>query len=541
MLKPDSRRVAIDPPPAAEARRSGRGHRTLFGRIAWMTALGCGLLLLATGPGWGQSARGSARRLHSLAKYTEQHAELQKKFAKSLEEVAEFCDEHELESAARQVRALAVPMESDTVRVIPLPRQVQPPLAGNVTGDERTWRSQLEHHRQDYAKDLYFMSRRALKDGHVAYAYDLVREAGLHDSDHVPVRKILGFVRNGNEWVSEFEDRKLKDKKVWHDRFGWIPKDHVAQYLQGQRYCNKKWMTAAKEAEIRRDWFNAWEVETEHYRIKTNHSLERGVELAKKLEDFHGLFFQTFVGFFNTPDQAQQLFEGKDLRAGRKRPAQHRIYYLRNRDEYIAHVKRETDQAVEITKGIFFPKSGVAFFYFDEDDDDDTTVYHEATHQLLSGGRPQTVSVGERSDFWIIEGIACYMESFRRDDDRVSIGVLPQPRIEAACVNYLQDRYYVPLRDLTAMGMAAFQTDKEIRRNYSQSAALTHFFMHYDGGRYREALIEHLTQIYSPKTPLRRSPDSLAELTGVEFEELDLQFQKYLQTISTPARAQVAE
>jgi len=79
--------------------------------------------------------------------------------------------------------------------------------------------------------------------------------------------------------------------------------------------------------------------------------------------------------------------------------------------------------------------------------------------------------------------------------------------------------------------MAAFQTAKEIRKNYSQGAALTHFFMHYDEGRYREALIEHLSQIYSPIKAVREHPESLADLTGVEDEILDGQYAEYIRQL----------
>jgi hypothetical protein len=290
-------------------------------------------------------------------------------------------------------------------------------------------------------------------------------------------------------------------------------------------------MTAAQEAALRRDFLNAWEIRTEHYRVKTNHSLERGVDLAKKLEDFHGLFFQMMGGFFNSTTEVQQLFAGSSGKRAVSKPNE--VHFYSSRDEYLAVLKKETKQPIEITRGIYFPRSGIAYFFYDPESDDDSTLYHEATHQLLSGSRPATGDIGMKSDFWIIEGIACYMESFQREGDRFSVGNPSHQRLQAARIHFVDESYYVPLRYFTRMGMVAFQSVKEpeIKKNYSQGAALAHFFMHYDGGRYREALIEQLSQIYSPTRSVSENPESLEELTGVEDEVLDRQYGEYVRRL----------
>src|SRR3972149_3983335 len=98
-----------------------------------------------------------------------------------------------------------------------------------------------------------------------------------------------------------------REKYVWHDKFGWLLASQVKEYEAGKRYY-RRWMSAEQEAEIRRDFKQAWEVRTEHYLVKTNHSLERGVEIAKLLETYHDFFIQTFAAFFTTPEQMQKLF-----------------------------------------------------------------------------------------------------------------------------------------------------------------------------------------------------------------------------------------
>ena len=499
-----------------------------FGRCLLLLVIAGSIGTFCQHRGFAQARTGGAKRSRDLASFRKQLDERRQKFASALEELARNCDEKDLPEAARRIRRLAVPLNPSEVQLRPLPREVQPPLPADLPADERYWQTQLKSHQQTFAKDLYALARQAVNAGHVSFAIDLIRETVIHDSDHLQARKILGFVRRGDEWLTVFENEMARSKKVWTDDFGWIPREHVDRYQRGERPYRGAWISAAKEAELRRSFDKAWEIRTEHYLVRTNHSQERGVDLAKKLEDFHGLFFQIMAGFFSTATDVEQLFAGGKARPTVSKP--NVVNFYRTRDEYLDALKNETKQPIEITRGIYFPRTGIAYFFYDPESDDDSTLYHEATHQLLSGSRPMTGEIGIKSDFWIIEGIACYMESFRREGDGFSVGNARHQRLQAARIHFVDESYYVPLRDLTRMGMLAFQSIKkpEIAKNYSEGAALTHFFMHYDGGRYREALIEHLSQVYSPTKSVREKPDSLEELTGVEFSELDRQYGEYI-------------
>lgn len=498
--------------------------------------------LLATAGGLLAQPRASTgRQTRDISQFSRRHLDRRAKFVAALGELATDCEARGLSAAAEQIRELAEPVDTAELRFAPLPRHVQEPIVQDLPPDERHWRTQLRHERQEYAKDLYLLSRQTLSGGHVGLAYDLVREVAMNDPDHAVARRILGFVRNGDEWLSAFESQMLRERKVWHNEFGWILKEHVERYERGERFYDRRWMSAAKESELRQDFSRAWEIRTEHYLIRTNHSRERGVELARKLEDFHGLFFQVMAGFFNTPDQVQKLIQGASAIPQPGKP--NVVHYYRSREEYLAALRLLTSQSIEITRGMYFPRNGISFFFFDpQAEEDDSTLYHEATHQLLSGGRPQTGEIGMGSNFWIIEGIACYMESFRRDGMRFSVGDPGHIRLQAARAHYLEEGYYVPLREFARMGMYAFQNvpPPKIGMNYSQGAGLTHFLMHYDDGRYREALIEHLSQVYSPNRAVRDLPESLEELTGVEAEVLDGQYREYLRKLLPSRRRETA-
>jgi hypothetical protein len=472
-----------------------------------------------------QSARGNG----GLDVIQERHDKHVDEFVAKLEKLSRFCDDKNLTEAAKTVRSRMASPVMDLRNLKSLPTEVQPDIPNNLPADERYWQTQLRFLEKEYAQDLYVLSRRALNDGYPSYAFGLIREAASHDPDHPNVRKVLGFVRQGNEWVTQFAASQLKKGNVWHEKFGWLPKSQLDRYAKGERYFKSRlaaedkgrWVTEEKERELRRDFSEAWEVRTDHYLIKTNVSLERGVELGRALEDFHEFFYETFAGFFSTREQMQKLFDGT-AKSVTNNPKPYVVHYYRTRDEYIERLQKEFPN-IEKTNGVYLTSGRIAHFYNDPENNNEATLFHEGTHQLFFESQPNR-PIGERSNFWIIEGIACYMESFQRTNGKFSLGDPNYIRFAGARANLLVGKYYVPLREFSAMGLNRFQQSAELARNYTQSAGLARFFMEYDNGRYREAVVKQLTQLYSANPRERDHAMSLEELTGVEFEKLDEQY-----------------
>ena len=67
---------------------------------------------------------------------------------------------------------------------------------------------------------------------------------------------------------------------------------------------------------------------------------------------------------------------------------------------------------IDISIGVYMDDMRTAYFYADKESDD-RTLYHEATHQLFHESRPVSPKAGQLANFWIIEGIAMYMESLQ--------------------------------------------------------------------------------------------------------------------------------
>ena len=467
---------------------------------------------------------------HSLRLLNEQYEARHAEFAAELEDVAQLAAVEHPPGTVAALRELALPFRDQPQDVDRLPEDVQAELPADLSVSERHWRSQLLRVRRAYAQDLYLLSRKALKAKHVSLAFQLIREVAFHDPDHRLARKLLGYVRHEDRWVTPHTQLMLRRGNVMHERFGWLPASHVEKYESGQRNFRGRWMSAEDEATRRHDFRNAWEIETDHFRILTNHSLERGVQVGVLLEKFHRFFRREFAAVFDTPQQMQKLFEGGAVSQKSRRP--HLVHYYQSRAEFVARLS-DKQPGIEMSNGLYLPQERTTHAFFSADPAaNEETLLHEVTHQLLSESQLRVPDVGREANFWLIEGIACYLESFEIDErGRVRVGDPRHIRIQNARDRLLAMNFFVPLRKFTELGMWAYQhppNGDTLSGYYSQGSGLTHFFLHYEDGIYRDALIAHLAQIYSPIARIRAQPNSLSELTGVSIDELDRQYRSYL-------------
>jgi hypothetical protein len=273
------------------------------------------------------------------------------------------------------------------------------------------------------------------------------------------------------------------------------------------------------------------------------------------LEEFHAFFTRTFASFFETPQELEKRFADASTRR-RRAKAPLEVHYYATRDEYNRRLVKRIP-LIAITNGLYYEADQTCFFYHDPNVVNDHTLFHEATHQIMDvhthkqralaarakarkdRTRVTPWVIAERNNFWIIEGFACYIESFRQKNGRATLGnpnykrfVLAQRRVAALSdpiPNVVQkDGYYVPLQKFARMGMAEFQNDPNIQKNYTQASGMAHFLMHYNDGVYRDPLIEFLSQLYRPNIKNLNSTPSIAKLIGISYEELDEQYRRYM-------------
>jgi hypothetical protein len=354
-------------------------------------------------------------------------------------------------------------------------------------------------------------------------AFGLALNAVQANPDYEPVRRLLGYQKIDDQWHTLYEARKLRAGFVWSDKFGWLPKANLPRYEKGERYCDGRWITAEEDAQRHSDIRSGWNIETEHYKIRTNHSIEAAVALGMKLERLHRLWQRLFIRYYASEADVVSLFEGR-LKSVLNLTRRHSVYLYRDRDDYNRSL-RPLRSNIEISTGFYYDNPGRAYFFVGKDCDD-RIIHHEATHQLFHESRPVAPDVGRRFNFWIGEGIAMFMESLHREDGYDVLGGFDDERLHAAQYRLLVSKFFVPFEEFVDFSMDSLQADPRIRTLYSQAAGMAHFLIYYDHGRYREALVNYLTTVYSG----RDDHDTLARLTGQDYSELDKQYREFLES-----------
>lgn len=205
--------------------------------------------------------------------------------------------------------------------------------------------------------------------------------------------------------------------------------------------------------------------------------------MGVKLERLVRLWQQLFIRYYASEADVVAMFEGRSKPASTVR--RHDVVYFRDRNDYNDSLRSALPK-IEMSIGVYVEQTRRAYFFASEPADD-RTLFHEATHQLFHESRPVVRDVGRQANFWIVEGIAMYMESLRQKDGFYVLGGFDDDRMLAARYRLLKDNFYVPLKEFTGYGMDRLQSDPQIATLYSQAAGLANFLVHDNGGRYRDA------------------------------------------------------
>lgn len=459
-------------------------------------------------------------------------------FAAQCEALAKIGEQQQLIEAAKRVREWSAAKHPDWLYVAKLPKTVEPPVPADATPAAAGFETKFRELRSAQAEVLWKLAKSAADAKAASLANLLLLESLRQAPDHVERRALVGQSRYQNQWVSAWEQKEINAGHVWDDRFGWLRSSHLESYEAGKRSVQvkspsgrllpAKWVTAEEEATLRSTIANGWEIETEHYRVRTNHSQREGVRLAVELEALYFVWQQVYLRFWMSSEDQQKLLAKPRRAASSER---HEVVYFRSRDEYVSTLRGAATGDISISTGIYFSEQGKAYF-FAGSEHDHITLLHEATHQLFSESNPRIKALGRRSgfwenrpaNFWIIEGIACYMETLREERGYYVLGGAATDRFQAARYRALELDWYLPFAKLTSYGMLDLLRDKEIAAIYSQATGVSTFLMHAEQGRYRDSTIDYLLDIYQGHD----RPNSLEKLTGRSFAELDAAYLEYL-------------
>lgn len=349
----------------------------------------------------------------------------------------------------------------------------------------RQWHKKFRELRDEYAAGLFALAAQEANAGNAGEAYRLLYEVLWHAPDHKRARHVLALPTT----ALANRIRPVAGTRN-HPTFGW----------RRRRY---------------------WRVESQHYRITTNHSTEKGLELAKQLEAVHCLWRQLFFRYWSDGEALRDRFNEGNSPLGKRRKLE--VVLFRDQEEYVSQLQKYEPQ-IAMSLGYYMKSEQTAFFYVG-DSSVEATWYHEATHQLFQELGDAVADVGELSNFWIVEGVAVYMESLVPHEGYWSVGGIDADRLQYARFRALTGEFFLPLTELVTLGREDLQRHKRIRPIYTQSAGMVHFLMHAGQGEFRQPLIDFITLLYLG----RARPASLAALCEETLENLDAGYLRYLQ------------
>lgn len=479
------------------------------------------------------SKRDAASSGHS--KTTEQNADsILRDYSRELENLAASCDERGMEDEAAYARSLIYPTGQDRFIVPFLPsKALDEPRDDNEP--RRLWRERLNSLRTQYANKAFSRVEHFRQNEQGCDIIGCAYETLWINPDHAEARKILGYSLKDGVWRSQWELTQLAKGLVDSPEFGWIPKSQLERYRAGERFYRQKWITAKEEEENIVTSGSGWLVETEHFSILSRVSLERGVEVGRFLERHYQTLIRLFYRLVATDAQIVARLYSDMTGIQTKRL---RVMLFRNRQEYLRETK--DDQTV----GVYVPSLKCLLTYEPNESARDSlfsTLAHEATHQffgelsiaaLLNKSRD---SIGESANFWVVEGVAVFFETFRINDEQTYAtigGYRDVGRIQRALDSVLVEKTYVPLEKYVRMTRDEFQKSPDVHLLYNQAAGLAFFFLQYQNGKYRNAFLAYLHRVYSGTD----APNTLEETTGKTFAELDAEYASFMRGLWRDAK-----
>lgn len=215
-------------------------------------------------------------------------------------------------------------------------------------------------------------------------------------------------------------------------------------------------------------------IDTPHFQVTTRADARQSAAFASQLESFYALWTQVFYPLWAAPNQMRSRFDSGTSDLNTKQEIQ--VVLLRSRKEYI-DVLGAKEENIGISVGYYNPELKTSFFYPDQNLQ--ATLFHELTHQLLAeathiDAKPEAGSI---SDYWLLEGIAMYMESMWEGTEYWTVGGWESPRLQVARYRALREDFWVPWETIRSGGLESWKQDPNVAKLYTQAAGLTHYCM----------------------------------------------------------------
>ena len=423
-------------------------------------------------------AAGRARLCAAEQPFASRHAELRAAYVRELAELADWADGQQLSTEAAYTAPVAPGCRAGGA----LP--CRPTLGGTAhepaDSANPAWRERFANFAMQAAA-LFALAQEATVAGQSGTAWQMLPEVIREEPAHARGRAILGYeeFEGAGRPPSRFP-KLAKGKCGIHALAGcgptaWRPTKPASGFTRSLDVGRGRSGPGRPQR-----------LGHPHRALQDPHHLRlgRGGAAGQRLEHLHDAWQQLFVGFWGNEAQLASRFAANP--PGQTPPARHRVIYFRNREEYVEALSRD-EPNIGVSTGYYSTAKRTAYFFAGDKPDDASNIYHEATHQLFHEVPQRRRALGTAANFWVVEGIACYMESLATRDGWHFLGGEDAQRLRDAVHRLTESKFYVPLAELVTYGRERLKSDPNLPLLYSQSSGLTYFFMHGADERYRGA------------------------------------------------------
>jgi hypothetical protein len=242
------------------------------------------------------------------------------------------------------------------------------------------------------------------------------------------------------------------------------------QFRKGDR-----WLPFVIDAQPRR-WSDAWQIDTTHYALRTNLTLETAVRTALELE----LFYRSFMSQFGAPLKLHEILAPLTFQM---------------------HADRGSFPEIASGRGSYFDREQRRVLINAEGGLVRGLVFHEATHQLLAG-------LASNLPAWVDEGLSEYFASLWANE-AVRGREFPNAILKYHFATVAKAEKPYSLEKLLAMSSGDFIASKNAELKYAQAYSLVYFCLHGEDGVYRNGFFHFLRGLSRGKTKASDLLDAL--------------------------------
>lgn len=405
-------------------------------------------------------------------------AKSESNYSAKLTDLANWCDDNKLVKESELLRTWLTP--KDPTRLFLYVPDSLPERAELIASLNAEWRAKWDSLRKERAEELYKRSEELAEISKPHLAYRKLFEVLRENPDHENARLILGYKKVNGKW-------QRGPDKIVATRFRG--NDPHFRGLNGE----------------------LWRITSDTFVITGNADPERMKVLAIGLENLSLAWEQTFFDCWSTPQVLKKAFQEKIActpRSSKKLV----VNFFKDRDDYVSAMRVINPDAVAAV-GYYAPNIKESFL-FDADADQARLWWHEATHQLFQERIASKTTVGDKSNFWLLEGLALFMESLETREDFVTVGGHDASRMQFARFYLFNRQFFLPIESLAEFGQTKFQKDENVRLMYGQSGGVVNFLMFAEDGKWQPALFSLVRRVYIGKD----QAGSLLELIEMEPE-----------------------